>query len=245
MVPAAHRDTKPTTFDRPLCYLPMNVDNSSGGQGWVAGDKWGPFAGQLLHSSYGMCTFFVMMHETINGVTHGAAVKLPLQTVKGHAFQSGIMRIRQSPTDGQIWVCGMRGWQTNAKQTGALQRVRWTGKPANLPKRFHVTKTGVEITFTDPLDPATAGAAENYALEQWNYQWTQNYGSPETKPSDGKNGHDKIDLTSVNLSADHRTVTLTFADLKPVDQLKIKYRLKGADGRTADNEIYATINAVP
>jgi hypothetical protein len=33
--------------------------------------------------------------------------------------------------------------------------------------------------------------------------------------------------------------------LKPVDQLKIKYKLEAANGEVLSNEIYYTINAVP
>lgn len=239
MTPAAHRTPAPTTFEQPLCWLPMSMDNSSGGEGWVTGDKWGPFAGQMLHTAYGKGTFFIVMHEIVGGIPQGGVVKLPL------TFQSGVMRIRQSPTDGQIWVSGMRGWQTDGSRAGALHRVRWTGKPANLPKRFHVVKDALEIGFSDPLDPATANNAENYALERWNYRWTGNYGSAEVNPSTNKDGHEKIDLTSAKLSSDGRTVTLSIPGLKPVNQIKIKYKLQGADGSPAVNEIYATVNVVP
>jgi hypothetical protein len=215
------------------------MDNSSGGEGWVKGDKWGPFDGQMVHTAYGKGTFFIVMHEIVGGVPQGGVVKLPLN------FQSGVMRVRQSPSDGQIWVSGMRGWQTDGSQAGALHRVRWTGKPANLPKRFHVVKDALEIGFSDPLDPATANSVDNYALERWNYRWTGNYGSAEVNPATNKDGHEKIDLTSAKLSADGRTVTLSIPGLKPVNQIKIKYKLQGTDGSAAANEIYATINMVP
>jgi hypothetical protein len=108
-----------------------------------------------------------------------------------------------------------------------------------------VLKDALEIGFSDPLDPASANNPDNYALEQWNYKWTGNYGSPEFKPGDGKAGHEKIDLAGVKLSADGRTLTFAIPGLKPVNQLKIKYKLQGADGAPAANEIYATINVVP
>ncbi len=238
MVPAAHRDTAPTDFDKPLFWLPMNMDNSSGGEGWVSGDKWGPFNGQLLHTSYGKGTFFICYHEEVGGKMQGGAVKLPLN------FVSGVMRIRQSPSDGQIYVSGMRGWQTSGAQPGAFQRVRYTGKPANLPKTIRTQKDALVITFTDALAKDSA-SADNLAIEAWNYKWSGNYGSPEIKPSDGKNGHDTVVPSSVTLSADGKTLTIGLPGLKPVDQLKIKYKLETAAGGEASNEIYYTINAVP
>jgi glucose/arabinose dehydrogenase len=238
MTPAAHRATTPTDFDKPLFWLPMNMDNSSGGQGWVAGDKWGPFDGQMLHTAYGKGTFFICYHEVVNGQAQGGAVKLPLN------FISGIMRIRQHPVDGQIYVVGMRGWQTSGTQPGAFQRIRYTGKPVNLPKTIRTQKDALAITFTDAL-AKDAASPDNLAIEAWNYHWSGGYGSPELKPSDGQKGHDKITPSSVTLSPDGKTLTIGLPGLKPVDQLKIKYKLETAAGEEASNEIYYTINAVP
>lgn len=238
MTPAAHRNPAPTDFDKPLFWLPMNMDNSSGGEGWVQGDKWGPFDGQLLHTSYGKGTFFICYHEEVKGQMQGGAVKLPLN------FVSGVMRIRQSPTDGQVYVSGMRGWQTSGAQPGAFQRIRWTGKPANLPKTIRTQQDALVITFTDALAKDSA-SADNFAIEAWNYKWSGNYGSAELKPSDGTKGHDKITPSAVTLSPDGKTLTIGLPGLKPVDQLKIKYKLETAAGDEASNEIYYTINAVP
>ena len=49
VVDLAHRTTPPTDYDRPLCWFPKNVDNSSGGQVWVTSDKFGPWKDRLLH----------------------------------------------------------------------------------------------------------------------------------------------------------------------------------------------------
>ncbi|MES2569906.1 MAG: DUF6797 domain-containing protein, partial [Verrucomicrobiota bacterium] len=52
----------PTTHDLPLCWIPMEIDNSSGGQVWVPeGTKWGPLAGRMLFMSYGKCTLFTVL----------------------------------------------------------------------------------------------------------------------------------------------------------------------------------------
>ena len=51
MMQTAHRNPPPKTHDKPVCWLPMNIDNSSGGQVWVSGGKWGPLEGNMLPTS--------------------------------------------------------------------------------------------------------------------------------------------------------------------------------------------------
>jgi hypothetical protein len=108
-----------------------------------------------------------------------------------------------------------------------------------------VTPGTLKITFSDPLDPSNAQDADNYNLEQWNYRWTVNYGSPHFKVSDPKKqGHDVVEVKSATLSPDGKTVTLKIDNLRPVMQMKIAYNLKAADGAKVKNEIYNTINVV-
>jgi hypothetical protein len=229
----------PETYDPPLCWIPMNIDNSTGGQVW-AGDKWGAMSGQMLSTSYGMSALYEVLWEQIDGVAQGGVIKLPLK------FDSGIMRARVNPKDGQIWVTGMKGWQTNAPRDGCLQRVRATGKPANMPVALHIGKDAIVIGFSDPLDPKLATDEQSYGIEQWNYRWTANYGSPDLKPSNPKaNGHDEVAIKSVALSADHKTVTLQIPGLKPVMQMRIQMHLAAADGSPIEWEIDNTINKTP
>ncbi len=116
----------PAVQDPPLCWIPMSVDSSSGGQVW-APPGWGPLGGQLLHTSFGKSALMLVLHEDVGGVMQGGVMTLPLK------FASGIMRGRVNAADGQVYVCGIKGWQTNAATDGCLQRVRATGRPACLP----------------------------------------------------------------------------------------------------------------
>ncbi len=257
VVPLAHRAETPTDYDKPICWFPKNVDNSSGGQVWVTTDQWGPFSGHMLHLSYGTCSLFHVLKEEVDGQVQGGVVRFPL------SFNSGIMRARFNAVDHQLYLVGMKGWQTSAAKNGGFQRVRFTGQPVCMPLEMHARKNGMEITFTTPLDPASANDLENYSLEQWNYVWSSAYGSPEISalapapiPSD-KGGtewaktqkevqqHDPVTLKSAKLSADGRTLFLEIPDLKPVMQMKIKYQLKSAAGADAEQEIYQTINKLP
>ena len=240
---AAHGKAPPDdnihAYDQPMCWLPMSMDNSSGGQAWVEGTKWGPFNGQMLFMSYGKGTLFAVMPQEVDGTVQAGMVQFPLK------FPSGTMRGRFSPKDGQLYTTGLRGWQTAGVRDGGFSRVRYTGAPVRMPQALHVSKDGVRITFTAPLDEASAKDIGNWNVELWNYIYSGGYGSPEVSTKDAKvKQHDKLEVTSVMLSADKKTVTLKLSELTPAMQMKIKFNLKAADGAPVTSEIYSTIHKV-
>jgi hypothetical protein len=162
------------------------------------------------------------------------------------AFRSGVMRARFNPVDGHLYLCGLVGWATNVAEPGGFYRVRCTGKPPHLPVSLHVHKNALTLTFTDALDKAAAEDLSNYALQQWTYRWTKEYGSKHYRPSDPKKeGHDEVEVTAATLSADGKTVTLTVPNLQPVMQMKIQLNLKAADGSPIRHTIHNTINRIP
>jgi glucose/arabinose dehydrogenase len=239
MLPAAHRDPKPDNFDQPMCWLPKSQDNSGGGQLWVTSDKWGPLKNHMLFTSYGKGTVLYAMQEEIEGVTQAAMVRLLPR------FPTGVMRGRVNPKDGQVYLCGLRGWQTDGVREGGFYRVRYTGQAAHLPVAFHVVKDGLQITFTSPLSATEATSVDNYDVEQWNYKWTSDYGSPEFSPSNPQlKQHDKVTVRSVKLSTDKKTVFLQMPDLRPVDQMRVKFKISAADGTPIAHEIYNTIHRI-
>lgn len=232
---------KPKDFEPPICWLPHKLDNSSGGQIWVTSDKWGPFKGHLLHTSYGKGTLFHIPFQRLGDVVQGAAIQFPL------TFASGIMRGRFNPVDGQLYVFGIGGgWQSAMPRHACLQRVRYTGLPVNSILDYAVTKKSVRLTFTDPLRRETAENLEYYAASWWNYRWSEKYGSDDYLVSDpGKRGREEVKLKSARLSEDGKTVELEIPGIRPVMQLLIRMRLRAADGSRISADLYATINHVP
>jgi hypothetical protein len=155
------------------------------------------------------------------------------------------MRARFNPADGQLYVAGLRGWQTKGSKDGGFFRVRYTGAPLTVQSSLRVTNKGLHIGFTNPVDPKTAADAENYSVEQYNYRWTEAYGSPDFKPSDPeKKGRDPVEIKSVKVSPDNRSVFLEIEGLAPVDQMRVKMNLKSADGKDLPGELVNTINVV-
>jgi hypothetical protein len=206
---------------------------------WVTSDKWGPFQGHVLHTSYGKGTLFHLMIEHVEGQPQGGVVQFPLR------FESGIMRGRFHPLDGQLYVCGLKGWQTSGARDAALQRVRYTGATVRMPLALHASRKGVAVTFTVPVDRASATDPENYAVEQWNYKWTEAYGSPEFSVAvPNRKGRDSVPIEAAELSDDGRTVLLRVPGLQPVMQMRIQGRIDSADGQQVPFEIHNTIHRV-
>jgi hypothetical protein len=224
-------------YDEPICWLPMNMDNSSGGQLWATSKNWGPLQNRLLFMSYGKCTLFEVMLSEVDGVRQAAMVQLPLK------FNSGIMRGRVHPRDGQVYLCGLKGWQTSATRDGGFYRVRYTGQPVRLPVEFFAHQKGLQIQFSIPLLKTTAIDPGSYSVERWNYHWSGAYGSPDysvNNPSEKK--RDRLEVKAAHLSADGKTVHLEIDDMKPCDQLKLKFSVEAADGSPLTQEIYGTVH---
>lgn len=241
----AHRQPVPDAPDLPLCWFPMEVDNSSGGQVWVPDTGFGPLGGRLLHLSYGTCSAYLVLTEEPDGVLQGGVVRLPCE------FSSSAMRARFHPRTGQLYVAGFQGWQTSAAREGGFHRVRFTGQPLRLPIALRTCKRGVYLTFAAPLDAEVAADAGSYGVEIWNYSYSQNYGSPEVsilhperKVEQGKPNRDPLAVRRAALSADGRTVFLEVEGMRPAHQMKIVYNLEDATGAAVKGEVHNTIHVL-
>jgi hypothetical protein len=169
-------------------------------------------------------------------VSQGGVAALPVR------FLSGVCRGRFG-ADGHLYVCGLNGWQTAAKADGCLQRVRYTGKPLDVPVKIVVAGDTLRLTFSRPLDPTAAAAVANYKAAWWNYRWAAEYGSKRWKASDPKaEGQDEFGPKSVRLLDDGKTVELTFERLQPVMQMQVGYNVAAADGAKVVGSVFHTIH---
>ena len=228
---------KPAAYEPPVVWLHPQFDRSPAQPLFVDSDKWGSLNGKLLLTSYGTGRLELVMTETVNGRMQGGAVKLDLP-----ALPTGIMRGRFNPADGHLYACGLFGWAGDRTQPGGLYRIRRTSAPLYMPVELHAVKTGVVITFTDPLDAEIATDVGSYGVTRWNYQRTADYGSPDLRVDDGRPGHEEVAVRSVRLSKDRRTVALTLADMRPAMQMRIEYDLQGEDGAPVRGEIQSTVH---
>ena len=249
-------------YDNPLCWLPMYVDNSGGGQVWVDNDKWGPFNGDLLHLSYGRSKVYKVMKQEVDGLVQGGVFELPIM------LSSSAMRGRFNPADKQLYVAGFRGWQTNAAKESSLQRIRYNGKAVASPKEMKVTKDGIYITFTQKLDKELAEDKTSYSIKWWNYLWSPQYGSAhfsvnnpdkeaiaqamkkETKAGGTKGSKvakpsfagDNVPVKSAKLLPDGKTVFIEVPGMRTVMQMEIAVDVETVDGDEIITKIYNSIH---
>lgn len=239
-VPSAHHVDIPDKPIEPIVWLPHMVDNSPGSPVWITSDTWpASLQGQMMITSYGRANLSLLLTEEVDGVMQGGMMNLPLQ------FNSGTMRARFHE-DGHLYVAGLTSWQSAGRDDGSFHRVRYTGEPLYLPVALHVKADGISLEFSDALDADAATNLENYQIEQWNYRWVENYGSPgySVKNPD-QVGADRVEITSVQLSEDGKTVFLSIPEIQPVMSMSIDYALRAEDGTPMKQTIYNTINRVP
>jgi hypothetical protein len=138
----------------------------------TTGGKFGPFAGQMFLTEFNIPRLLRVMLEEVHGELQGAATPF----FDGPPLRAGGIRLAFAP-DGSLWVAQSErklGWPGGA----GIQRVVWNGETPMEVSAMHLTKTGFELKFTKPLDPATGTA--DFKARRYYYQYHETYGSPQT-----------------------------------------------------------------
>ncbi len=228
----APEDSSDSAMEQPLCWVDKPFDRSPAELLWIDSTQWGAMNGKLLHLSYGHGRLEIVPHETLNGQMQGGLSRLPIPD-----FPTGTMRGRFHPANGHLYLCGMAAWGTAQMQLpGGFYRIRATGKPAHLPVEMHAHRSGIEITFSDPLDgESIEDVAAQFKVRSWALERSANYGS---KHYDDKSH----EVTGAELSEDGTVLLLEISGMGPVWQMSIRYELKGADGEPVVGEIQNTIH---
>ena len=141
------------------------------------GGKFGPFEGNMFIGEQSHSQVQRAFVEKVNGVYQGAAWHF----LEG--FESGLVPGKFA-SDGTLFVGGTnRGWGSRGTKGATLERVRWTGKTPFEAIKMKALPNGFELTFTEPVDPATANNPASYKMEAWTYIYQSKYGSPEVDQS--------------------------------------------------------------
>lgn len=161
----------------------------------LSGGKFGPFEKQLFVGDQTHSTVMRVFLEKVNGRYQG--VCFPFR----QGFGSGTVPVRFAP-DGSLFVGGTnRGWGSRGTRPFSIERLVWTGK---VPFEIHEMRArpdGFELTFTQPIDPETAGKVESYQLKTFTYIYQASYGSPEVD-------HTSPRITRVEVGKDRKSVRL-------------------------------------
>jgi glucose/arabinose dehydrogenase len=185
--------------------------------------KFGPFAGQLLIGEMNRARILRVTFEEIGGQLQGMAVPL----LDDHGLSKGDNRFAFAP-DGSLWVGQTdHGWAGDK----GIQRITWTGKVPLDVKEMHLTKTGFDLTFTQPLETASASNPESFTVQRYYYEYHAAYGSKQFEL-------EKITPKAVTVSEDRTRVTLEFEPLTAwrIYQFDLK-ALKAEDGTAIANPL--------
>ena len=179
----------------------------------------------------------LVLRDVVDGVPQGAVLPLPGRLL------AGPNRGTFNPRDGHLYIAASTGWQTSAAKDGALQRVRFTGKPVFLPIAWRAHSNGLAITFSRPLERASAEDAGSFGVTQWNYRYAAQYGSKDWSVANPeKQGRDEVEVKSARLLPDGKTVFLEIPELRLVMQMEVKYSLNSADGKPSRSLLWLTLN---
>ncbi len=202
----------------PPVWIPHIVNQSGASQVTLRGAKMGPLNDSLLHIGYNRPELFKVYLDEGGDRPQGAVAS----AVTG--FPCALLKGAVNPVDGQLYTCGFRIFGTALDQVSGLFRVRYTGGQSHVPRDLRSSSEGVLLAFDFQVDREIALNPATYKVERWNYRRTKSYGSGHYK-MDGKPGQDTMTVASVYLSKDGRSVFLGIPDMKPVNTMRVIYRL--------------------
>ena len=157
----------------PAVWLPHTVlgISNSGVLEDLSGGKFGPFAGQLFVADQGQSKIARISLEKVKGVWQGAAYAFR------SGFDCGIISLAQSE-DGSFFTGETeRGWGSLGPKKHGIERLVWTGATPFEIKEVKAQPDGFVLTFTSPVDRATAEKPESYSVSGFTYLWHREYGS--------------------------------------------------------------------
>jgi hypothetical protein len=142
---------------------------------------------------------------------------------------------------GTLFVGGTnRGWGSRGNKPYSLDRLTWTGETPFEVHEMRAKPDGFELTFTKPVDPATAGDVKSYDLKTFCYIYQAAYGSPEvdqTTPT----------IEKITVAADGKSERLMVKGLVEghIHELAMKGLRSTAGGPLLHDTAYYTLNYLP
>ena len=190
-------------YKMPAVWFPyVKLGQSPSGFKWdTTGGGFGPFENQIFvgdqHHAMLMCVFL----EEINGHWQGAAFEFR------YGLQSGVIRVAFADDASLFIGMSSRGWGSLGPDPYGLQRLVWTGQMPFEVHEMRARSDGFELTFTQPVDAATAADPASYFMESYTYKLSEEYGGPED---------DKLQLriTSAEVADDGMSVRLSIDPLR-------------------------------
>lgn len=190
-------------FRMPSVWFPyVKLGQSPSGLRWdTTGGRFGPFTGQIFVGDQHHAMVMRIFLEKVGGHWQGAAFNFR------RGLDSGVIRLAFAH-DGSLFAgLSERGWGSIGPRSHGLQRIVWTGAVPFEVHEMRARADGFELTFTEAVDPETAGDPASYRMESYTYRLSENYGGPE---------EDKVEVVvrSAEVAGDGRSVRLTVEPLR-------------------------------
>ncbi len=224
-------DTLDSMRTRAAVLFPHNIMANSPTQPLVIPDdiSFGPFAGQLLVGDMDHPRIMRVMLEKVQGAYQGACVSF----LDSAGLSIGNHRMTFAP-DGSLWL-GKTAYVWVGDK--GIQRIKYQGGQPMDVLHMTVTAQGFDLTFTRPVDKATASDTSAYRFQRYYYAYHADYGSPrmDTTP---------VSVNNIKVSEDGLRVSLSLADLKPgyVYDLEIKDVHSEQGVALINNRLFYTLN---
>lgn len=233
---------QPKSFAPPAIWFPRRWSPSTSGFVTIEDDRFGPFQGQMLVGDFQNAVVMRVFLEKVNGEWQGAVWPF------ARGFLSGVNRLAMGP-DGKLYVGGLKNaaWAAIAPRESSLERVRFTGKIPFEIKEARATSSGMDLIFTQTVDPVTAGNADNYDVRQFTYLYHEPYGSPEIDHEGKKDSSTPISMKKAEVSADRLSTRLVLDGWKSGYVTWVRcLDIQNSNGQPLwHDSFYYTLNQVP
>jgi len=195
--------------------------------------KFGPFAEQMFVGDLSNALVMRVFLEKIGGEYQG--VCFPFR----QGITPPVLRMAWGKP-GTLFVGGSsRGWGGGRKPWG-LQRMEWSGDTPFEIHEMRAMPDGFELTFTQPVDEATASNVDSYQMTIWTHNYYERYG-------DDQQDKHEIKVERAKVSADGRSVRLIIPDCQPY----YIHHLESPGVRSVEglpllhSDAYYTLNKIP
>lgn len=201
----------------------------------LSNGKFGPWKNQVYVGEQTHSQVQRVFLEQVNGIYQGAVFHM----IEG--FEAGLIPIKLDQKKGILFAGGSnRGWASRGSKPFTFERVKWTGKNPFEILTMEAEPDGFTLTFTEPVDEASASNPASYSMQAWTYILQSKYGSPEVDQATPT-------IKAAKLSTDKKSVRLTIDGLVRghVHHLK-STGVKSKSGQALwHSDAYYTLNEIP
>ncbi len=228
------RNQYPDPIEPPAAWLPHPFNKSGVSQVWAPRGTMGVLSGRMIHLGYERSAVYVAALEPMGERMQAAVSELPVQPT------AALLNGAAAPHDGHVYVTGFRIWDSfGAPDLTNVFRLRPGAATLPVAVGGAADRHGIRLDFAAPVDPDSATEIANYSVERWNYQRSERYGSGHYR-LDGEPGSEPVAVQGVALSGDRTSLYLALGDMRPANQLGVRYTLRAANGDRLSGSTYLT-----